>query len=268
MSYSKRMLRSPYPSNNDSPEEFQVSISRVKRSTLFKNHITLFFADDRVIGGGRNIAAKIGQPCFENEKGGKVVYVASVSGEFLNKKTNISRTAIEASPEEFDAIVRVVSDLILSLESDYVKKHRNKQTQNLTCVLLRNPILRSAVPTNSLAEYVGKRPMSWKPENFISELALYRIRNQENWEEKLRKGLEDPTQLNKMRNELIDKLDQENKDALAAYVSHRRSVIKLTDNLLGVQDDGKMSSENIFHDLVHPRTKDSEEVNFYEHNHG
>ena len=247
-------------------EDFQISISRAKRNTLFRNHASLFFADDRIIGSGRDITAKIGQRTFENEQGEKVVYVASVSGEFLNKRANIARTAVEATSDEIDAIVAAASSLILDLESDYVKKRRQQQTTDLTSTLLRNPILRSAVPSQTLAEYVDKKPMSWKPENFIAELALYRTRNQENWEKEFQKGLEDPNTLSKMRHEIIEKLDQENKDALASYVSHRKSVITLADNLLRIQENGKMSLEDIFHDLVHPRMKDSEEVNFYEHN--
>ncbi|WP_424832480.1 hypothetical protein [Ruegeria sp.] len=249
-----------------STQTFTVSISKVRRENLFKEHVALLFADDRIIGAGRKIAGKIGNKYFEDDEGNKVIYLVSIRGEFLDQRVNTARTQIDASTEEVDAIVGAATDLILGLEAEFVKRHRAKQSKGLTTGLLRNPLLRSALRGQSIASYVSNKPMSWKTENFVSDLALQRIRDQNAWEQELAEGLENPQKLTDMRQKIISQLDQENKDALAAYVAHRKSVIDLADGILGMQDDGKMSLEDIFHDLVHPRHADSDNTRFYEHN--
>lgn len=250
----------------DGARSFDVNISKVKRERLFKEHMALLFADGRVIGAGRKISGKIGNSYFEAPDGTKQIYIASVRGDFLNERANTARTEIEATNEEIDAIVGHVTNFILNREKDFVARHRTSQTEKLAKAVLRNPLLRSGLKGKSLPEYVQKKPMSWKAEDFVADLALMRFRDQTHWEKEFSESLKAPEKLLEMREKLVEQLDEENKDALASYVAHRKSVLDLAEAILGMQDDGKMSLEDIFHDLVHPRYEDSDSTKFYQHN--
>lgn len=250
----------------DEKRTFEINISKVKKERLFKEHMVLLFADGRIIGSGRKISGKIGNNFFDAPDGTKQIYIASVSGKFLNERANTARTEIEASKEEVDAIVDEVTSIILELETEFVKKHRSSQASRVATAIVRNPLLRSALSGKSIPDYVTKKPMSWKAEDFVADLALLRFRDQNNWQKEFEAGLKTPQKLIEMREKITEQLDEENKDALAAYVAHRRSVIELAEATLGFQDNGKMSLEDMFHDLVHPRYEDSDTTRFYQHN--
>lgn len=251
---------------DDASHEFDIQISKVKRNTLFQNHALLLFAGGRIIGSGRNIEGKIGKAFFENDAGEKQIYISAVSGEYLDKNANNARTQIEMSEDEIDFIVNSISKIILDKEHEFVETHRKKQSHGVQLALSRNPLLRSAIGNKSISEYVQGKPMSWKPEAFVSNLALERFREQRDWESEFKAGLKNPESLTEMKEKILSKIEQENRDALASYVAHRKSVIELAEVTLGLQDDGKMSKEDMFHDLVHPRMTDSDSTKFYQHN--
>lgn len=247
-------------------EKFSVSISRVKRESLFKEHIALLFADGRIIGGGRPISQVIGNKHFVDQNGEKKIYIASISGDLLNRRANNARTEIDASKEEIDSIVKPVTDIILERENEFVQQHRKTQSKTVALGIMRNPLLRSALKGRSIEEYVKNKPMGWGVENFVSDLALTRLRDQKNWQKEFDEGLKKPEKLIEKRDRIFTQLDEENKDALAAYVAHRHSVLELTEAVLGYQEDGNMSLEDMFHDIVHPRYADSDNTKFYQHN--
>lgn len=250
----------------DEVRTFEINISRVKRERLFSEHMALLFADGRIIGTGRKISGKIGNTHFEGADGSKQIYIASVSGDFLDEHANTARTEIEATSEQVDAIVDKVTDYILGIEQEFVAKHRKSQAEGVAKAISRNPLLRSALKGKSISGYVGNKPMSWKTEAFVADLALTRFREQNSWQKEFEAGLKAPQKLIEMRTRISEQLDEENKDALASYVAHRKSVLELADAILGFQENGKMSLEDMFHDLVHPRYEDSETTKFYQHN--
>ena len=250
----------------DEDYEFKLDIAKVSKKRLFSDHVMLLFADGRIIGSGRKIEGKIGVSYFVNEADEKQIYVATVSGKFLDDRANTARTQIEADEKEIDEIVSVVGAQILDLEKEFVTKHRSRQSGNVQAAILRNPLLRTGLKDASIKDYVASQPMNWKTENFVGDLALKRYRGQKNWEKIFEEGLKTPEKLKSMREELLKTIDAENKNALASYVSHRKSVLELAEKILGFQEDGKMSLEDMFHDLVHPRYEDSETTEFFQHN--
>jgi len=251
---------------NDVDYKFTIGISLSKKGDLFPKHSMLLFADDRIIGNGRNLERKIGTSHFLNDEGEKSVIVASVSGIFLDQNANTARTAIEASEEEIDIIANSVSKKILADREEYTKEHRTIQKNNLVVALQRNPLLRTALKGKPLDQYIEEKPMSWGAEEFVSNLALSRYRDQGRWERELEDKVKNGQALKEARQEIMEHIDEENKEALAAYVTHRKTVIDLADKIIEIQDDGATSLEEVFHDLVYSRYQDSDNTKFYQHN--
>lgn len=246
--------------------EIDVQISKVNRNKLFQNHSMLMFADGRIIGTGRDITGKIGKAYFENSSGEKHIYIASVSGSYFDENANTARTQIEMDPKDIDQVVNIISKMILEEEAEYVKKHRKQQAKGVMNAIARNPMLRSALRGQTISQYVDNQQMSWKSENFVSDLALKRYRDQRDWERVLEESLATPERLAEKRDEILEHITNDNRDALASYVAHRKSIIQLAEKTFELQETGKMSLEDIFHDLVHPRYQDSDSTKFYQHN--
>lgn len=246
--------------------KFDIQISKVMRGKLFKKHSMLLFADGRIIGSGRDIEGKIGKAFFEGADGKKHIYIATVSGDFLDKNANTARTQIEIDPKDIDVIVKSISEIILDQEEEFVKEHRAKQTVDVASAIAKTPLLRSALRGKSLSEYVNGQQMNWKAENFVSDLALKRFRDQREWEREFEESLSEPAALAAKRDEILQHISDENRDALASYVAHRKTIIQLAEKTLELQGDGRMSPEDVFHDLVHPRYADSDNTKFYQHN--
>ncbi len=149
--------------------EFNIGTSLSEKGKMFPRHAMLLFADDRVIGSGRSLEGKIGTPHFTGKDGRTRVAIASVSGDFLNSRANTARTDIEASEDEIDAIANRVSEIILDQQNEYREERRGEQTKGLTSVFMRNPLLRTALKQTP-SDYVRSKPMSWGPEQFVSDL--------------------------------------------------------------------------------------------------
>ena len=56
------------------------------------------------------------------------------------------------------------------------------------------------------------------------------------------------------------------KEALAVYVAYRNDVIKVLSEMLNRKEDGTIVKEDAVHQLVYPRYKDSEEIDYSAHN--
>ena len=67
-------------------------------------------------------------------------------------------------------------------------------------------------------------------------------------------------------NEILAKISDSNKNDLAHYVALRRSVVDIFKKSLAIDDDGKYSSEVVFHDIIFPRKGDSIKTSFIDHN--
>jgi len=65
---------------------------------------------------------------------------------------------------------------------------------------------------------------------------------------------------------LIEKISDNSKNDLIHYVSMRKCVLELFSKSLEIGADGKHKSEGEVHDIIMPRKKDSEELNYDAHN--
>ncbi len=77
---------------------------------------------------------------------------------------------------------------------------------------------------------------------------------------------ENPDELGEKISQLIEKISDNSKNDLIHYVSMRKCVLELFSKSLEVGADGKHKSEGEVHDIIMPRKKDSEELNYDAHN--
>jgi hypothetical protein len=77
---------------------------------------------------------------------------------------------------------------------------------------------------------------------------------------------ENPDELGEKIAQLIERISDNSKNDLIHYVSMRKCVLDLFSKSLEIGADGKHKSEGEVHDIIMPRKKDSEELNFDAHN--
>lgn len=77
---------------------------------------------------------------------------------------------------------------------------------------------------------------------------------------------ENPDELGEKIAQLIEKISDNSNNDLIYYVSMRKCVLELFSKSLEVKADGKHKSEGEVHDIIMPRKKDSEELNYDAHN--
>lgn len=66
--------------------------------------------------------------------------------------------------------------------------------------------------------------------------------------------------------EVVGKISQTSKNDLIHYVSLRKCVLELFDKSLQLGEDGKYKSEGDVHDIVMPRRKDTDQIDYDQHN--
>ncbi len=247
-------------------EEFKCDVSRVERGKPFNRHALLMFADNRLLGSGRAIENKLGKSVFQRSDGTEYVVIASLSGEFLDAHANLARTRLEASEDEIAEIVDAACGAILATESEQHEIIKIDQRNDVVQLLTRHPLLRYGLGGNTISDYVRSKPNNWRQENFVSDLAIQRHREERRWSSFVQKTIADKELFAQRKTELLRKVSDTYRDALAEYVVHRKAVIEIADQLRGADDTGKMTREDAFHQLMFPRLDDSVNTKYFQHN--
>jgi hypothetical protein len=246
--------------------EFRCDVSRVERGKPFARHALLFFADNRLLGPGRAIENKLGKTAFERSDGTEYVVIASISGEFLDKNANQPRTGLDASEDEIAEIVDRACEAILETESEQHELIKVNQRDEVVQLLTRHPLLRYGLSGTTVSEYVKSKPNNWRQENFVSDLAIQRLREERRWTTYVQKTIADKELFAERKKQLLRRVSDVYRDALAEYIVHRKAVIEIADQLRGADDSGAMSREDAFHQLMFPRQEDSVSTSYFQHN--
>jgi hypothetical protein len=250
----------------DATSDFKCDVSRVERGKPFSRHTLLLFADNRLLGAGRVIENKLGRPAFQRSDGTEYVVIASVSGPFLDANANLARTALEATEDQVAEIVDRACQAILTTESAQHEIIKADQQNSVLSLLTRHPLLRYALSGTTVADYVRSKPNSWRQENFVSDLAIQRLREEKRWSTYVQTTIADPKLFAARKSQLLERVSDTYRDALAEYIVHRKAVIEIADQLRGADDDGLMTREDAFHQLMFPRREDSVSKKYFQHN--
>jgi len=242
------------------------SIAKIAKTKRFKNHCLLLSAADRIVGKPRDLTNKLGQPHFLDENEEKYIVIAVVKGAAFESRLNDARTGINISSKTVEEIVSKVSDIIQDDEVEQIDKIKSEQSVELNDALRENPILRIGLKGRNLSEYVKSKPNNWSAEEFISDLAIERHRVTNDLTKSIVKASNDADNYEENIKEIVGKLDENNKEALAEYVIHRKNIIELVEAARKFGTDGKRAPEDAIHDLIFRRFTDSVKTGYFEHN--
>lgn len=111
-------------------------------------------------------------------------------------------------------------------------------------------------------------PMRPSPEEIELHLQRAKFEVEGRTRAAVRHLLEDasPDELREKVAELAETISQTGKNDLAHYVSLRRCVLALLERALEKDEHGKYRSEGSVHDIIVPRRRDSEDLNYEDHN--
>ena len=201
---------------------------------------------------------------------GDHIYVGTVVGDYLDSHVNPQRTDFTFETEDGRTIRRQVANSVkefLKLDVDDALAQKKSMTTN---VIKKNP--QYLYVTSNIDEFVsGLQPNSTTEEAIYVEMAQDRYRRQrrfngvkreidsaENYDAAISKKVED------YKKYMLD--DQ--KGALAEYVTKRKAVLDLLDTLRGFADveSEKQHLEEAVHRLICPMRVDSDALEIEEHN--
>ncbi|QDZ12550.1 hypothetical protein [Devosia ginsengisoli] len=246
--------------------DLRCDVSRVERGKPFSKHTLLFFADNRLLGAGRAIENKIGRSAFQRPDGTEYVVIATLSGTFLDTHANQARTALEVDEDQIATIVDIACEAILQTESAQHELIKDDQRDTVVDLLQRHPLLRYGLSGSTVADYVKSKPNSWRQENFVSDLAVQRLREERRWTAYVQNTIADKDLFDQRKSQLLQRVSDTYRDALAEYIVHRKAVIEIADRLRGADDNGTMTREDAFHQLIFPRHQDSVSAKQFQHN--
>lgn len=242
------------------------SLTKIEKTRSFKNHCLLLSAADRIVGFPRDLTNKIGQPHFTDENGRKYIVIAVVRSEAFESRLNDARTGINIGPKSYERIVAAISDVIQEKERSQIEKIKTDQSHNLDSALRENPILRLGLKGKTIKEYVAGKPNNWRAEEFVSDLAIERYRASNELTKQIVAAASNPENYENSIKDLVKKIDDSKKEALAEYVIHRKSIVSLVESARKWGDDGKSAPEDTIHDLVFKRFNDNVAVDYFDHN--
>lgn len=249
-----------------SMEKLDYSLTKIQKTKSFKNHCLLFAAADRIVGSPKDLTNVLGTPHFTDDKNENYIVLGVVRGEAFETRLNDSRTAINVTPKSIEKIVSAVSDVIQKDEAQQIAKIKAEQSADLTDALRENPILRMGLKGRTVSDYVVTKPNNWTAQQFVSDLAIERFRASKELTKAITLAASDPEKYIESIKEIVSKIDENNKEALAEYIIHRKRVIEMVEAARKYTDGSKHAAEDVIHDLVFKRFSDTAELDYFEHN--
>lgn len=243
-------------------EYMQINASKAKRHNLY------FYADNRATSDLENISKGLRTEAFEDDEGRKYYYLVAVSSDFF--KASQSRDRIENLNLKIqtesglkpirDVVANAAKTKILELEPAYTQRRRSTMRANVEEIIAFDPMLRRGLGQETIDEFVKNRGITETKEQIASDLFILRRRSKFDF-----RKINSTTPIEELQNVVRDKIPADAKEALAVYVAYRNSVLKVLREMLE-RNDGTVAKEDAVHDLVYPRFKDSEEIDYSSHN--
>lgn len=211
-------------------------------------------------------------PEDETSKGRNFVVKAYVFGDYLNDNVSLERGEFRFQTE---------TDLLSGISQSQIEQRAAEIAQSAVGAEIA---ARKRRKDARIAEYVeGEAPwhralakdvdfsaLPMRPSNQDIELHLQKKKYEKEVATRTQVAAilnsENPDELSTKIAEVIENISENSKNDLIHYVSMRRCAIDLFSKSLEIGAEGKHQSEGDVHDIIMPRRKDSEELNYDAHN--
>lgn len=201
---------------------------------------------------------------------GEYLYVGCASSPYLDQKVNSERTAFILDPGEIDEVKRNVANAARSFLHPYIAKALAKKVETGRELIAENPqFLYMADDLEDFAQAL--QPNAFGKEEIFLEMSRNRFRRQKRFsgvEHSIKTGglLKEP--LTEKVNEYTRFIADEKRGALAEYVTKRKAVLDLFENLLEHKEPERetYNKEDALHQLFCPMRIDSKGLTIEDHN--
>ncbi|WFU03705.1 ATP-binding protein [Rhizobium sp. CB3171] len=236
-----------------------------------KKHRLYFYANNRASSDLENISSGLNdKPFSEMTEDGprRYFYLVAVSSDFFVSSQSRDRITNLHAKIQYDGkrksikdhLVAMAKQHILEIENTYTAERRAKMVEEVEHLIAIDPLLRRGLGEKSAADFVQKRSITETREQLAQDLFVERFRKKFDFTK-----LDHNASVEELVRIVRTKIPEDAKEALAVYVAYRNHVIRIFRELLKKQEDG-LATEDKVHQLIYPRYKDSEEVDYSSHN--
>lgn len=236
-----------------------------------KKHRLYFYANNRAASDLENISSGLNTNPFTETKGEDEVryyYLVAVSSDFFKSSQSRDRITnlhgkIDHNKKKKtikDHLIILAKAHILELEKVYTSGRRTKMKEQVDHLIAIDPLLRRGLSGKSSEEFVKKRGITETREQLAQDLFVERFRQKFDFTK-----LGEDTGIDDLVHVVRNKIPEDAKEALAVYVAYRNHVIQIFRQLLNRDEDG-LATEDKVHQLIYPRYRDSEQIDYSSHN--
>lgn len=232
-------------------------------------HMLQFSGSGRIVYE-KEVGAAFGLNTLIEQDGVKYFYTGIVRSEILDFSVNTERTFFDLDHSQLDEINRRCIENAAEILSPYIQRVISRQESLVVSVIKKYP--RYSYLVKDAKEFVkDKLPRNMRTaESVYSQLSLYDFRENR----KIERQLQDEAasdlaeEITGRVKELIIKVSDQEKAALAEYTAKRRIVIDILDKRLGYQPGGDMKnySEEAVHALICPVRATNHDISIDDHN--
>lgn len=209
---------------------------------------------------------------------GDFFYVGYITGNYLDSKVNTTRTSFEFDEKDDqismtgtgkNSVVSSALDYVKAYLKDYIDDIDKQKRREIDAFVAEHPQYRYLL--NKKAEVYEKIPAGLSNENLDLELH----KEVQKWEIEIKKkGIQledkntsiDETEYNELYEEYWTNVTELSKTCLAEYVTRRKTLLRMLEDALSVQSNGRFKKESVIHSIICPMQHTSDDVSFEEMN--
>jgi hypothetical protein len=266
-------------SANEDEKTFQVRVFKFFAPRTAKSKVSLVAHRREVTDNPlQTYIPEFGEEFFEPgpgqdlAKGRNFVIKAYVFGDYLNDNVSLERgefrfqtdTDLLNGISQTDIEQKAAEIAQSAVGTEIAERRKRKE------VRIAEYVTNDAPWHRVLAKEVDFSALPMRPSNQDIELHLQKKKYEQEIATRIQVTAllksENPDELGEKISQLIEKISDNSKNDLIHYVSMRKCVLELFSKSLEIGADGKHKSEGEVHDIIMPRKKDSEELNYDAHN--
>tara|TARA_R110002124_G_scaffold164209_2_gene331550 strand:- start:3214 stop:5220 length:2007 start_codon:yes stop_codon:yes gene_type:complete len=264
---------------NEETKAFQVRVFKFYAPRAARSKVSLVAHRREVTDNPlQSYIPEFSEEFFETEsgehsgKGRNFIIKAYVFGDYLNDNVSLERGEFRFQTDadllngisQADIEQKAAQIAQSAVGSEIAERKKRKEARIAEYVEADAPWHRA------LAKDVDFSALPMRPSNQDIELHLQKRKYEKEVATRTQVAeilnSEDPDELTTKIAGVIESISESSKNDLIHYVSMRRCVIDLFSRSLEIGVDGKHQSEGEVHDIIMPRRKDSEELNYDAHN--